>query len=301
VKTVPAFDTFIAIDWSGAAKNYDGIAVAACREGQSSPKLIVPKHASRWTRSTIADWLCRELSRRRRLLIGMDFAFAFPFEDHGYLGGEAQHLESVFDLWRLINKASPDLDFGCESLIGHPRYARLFWKSGPRPEDWIESKRRTERACAEQTKTRPETVYKLVGSKQVGKASITGIRVLHHIRSINRDRVAFWPFEKTRESVIVEIYPTLFRKWSTGSLAKLRSIHDLNRALTFFDCDSVRYRKTMSDHEGDALISAAALRAIAREPAAWSHREIKSPRVQREGWIFGVRGIRSDVRGNGRH
>ena len=39
-----------------------------------------------------------------RLLIGLDFAFGFPFEgkDVGYLGGRARQVDSVFSLWELI-------------------------------------------------------------------------------------------------------------------------------------------------------------------------------------------------------
>jgi hypothetical protein len=285
---LPRFDTFIAIDWSGAAKNYDGIAVASCEVGRAAPTLIFPERSERWSRSRIAEWLCTQIASRRRLLIGLDFAFAFPFGGNGYLGGEAQQLRSVFDLWTLIDQSSQDSDFGCESFVDDSSYASLFWKSGPRPPHWTESKRRTEHACAELTQTRPETVFKLLGTKQVGKASITGIRVLHHIRAINAGRVSFWPFEKARGCVMVEIYPTLFRKRSTGSLAKIRSVDQLNAALKFFDSASVRGPDGMSDHETDAVISAAAVRAIAVKPSTWSHAEITSPRVQREGWIFGL-------------
>jgi hypothetical protein len=285
---VPRFDTFIAIDWSGATKQYSGIAVAACDSGRSTPKLIRPLAAPRWTRSTVADWLCGKLAGRRRLLIGLDFAFGFPFADGGYLGGNAPLVRSVFDLWKLIDSESPDPDFGCDSFISNPAYSSLFWKAGPTPLHWIEHKRRTEYACAERTRTRPETVYKLLGSKQVGKASLTGMRVLHHIRSVKVGDVAFWPFEKVRTSAMVEIYPTLFRKRSTGSSAKLRSSRDLNQALTVFGCNAISHSRNLSDHETDALISAAGLRTIAQSPTTWSHRDLSSSRVQREGWIFGV-------------
>lgn len=44
-----------------------------------------------------------------------------------------------------------------------------------------------------------------------------------------------------------------------------------------------------SDHDTDALLSAAGLRMIAGDPDVWTPAEWRSPRVQREGWIFGVR------------
>ena len=74
-------------------------------------------------------------------------------------------------------------------------------------------------------------------------------------------------------------------------MAKLRS-QDLKTALAVFGSDSMHRSRSgdLSDHETDALISAAGLRSLARIPATWSHPELASPRVQREGWILGVGG-----------
>ena len=288
----PAFDAFIAVDWSGASKPSNGIAVAKCELGKSAPKLIAPRSSTRWTRSAIAEWLARELDGEQTLLIGFDFAFGLPFEkDHGYLGGNAVHIRNIFDLWNLIEEHSlEDQDYGCAAFVGHPQYASLFWKSGPRPGTWIERKRHTELACAEATRTYPDTVYKLLGSKQVGKASITGIRVLNHIRSSHKARVSFWPLEQIHNSVVVEIYPTLFRRSATGSIGKVRSLSSLNTALARFDSRPV-YRRggtELSDHETDALLSAAGLRQFAALPSTWIIDDAKTPLAKREGWIFGV-------------
>jgi hypothetical protein len=287
---IPNFDAFIAIDWSGAARSYDGIAVAMCRGGQSAPKLI-PSMRSRWTRLEIAEWLKRRLDGTRRLLIGFDFAFSFPYENCGYLGGQAKGIDDTFALWELIDaRSSGDADFGCAHFIGDPNFAPLFWSAGSRPKEWVERKRRTEHACAESTTMRPDTLYKLLHSKQVGKASITGMRVLHHVRSCRPDSVAIWPFETPRTSAIVEIYPTIFRKRAMGSIAKVRSPADLNVALEALDSNPMPNARgfRVSDHETDALISAAGLRCIARNPEVWKSAELTSPRVRREGWIFGI-------------
>lgn len=287
---VPEFDGFVAIDWSGAVRNYDGIAVAICRPGRAAPRLIKATGV-RWTRKTIAGWLKSQLGSGHRLLIGFDFAFGFPFETGGgYLGGKAPGIDDIFSLWTLIEaRSSGDPDFGCMRFIDDADYTSLFWLQGSRPLHWIERKRRTEFACAELTKTRPDSLYKMLHSKQVGKASITGMRVLHHIRAGMTGRVAIWPFEKVRESAIVEIYPTMFRKMATGAIAKIRSRQQLNVALGRIGSQPMRSIKAdFSDHETDALLSAAGLRKIASDPAIWSPPETRSPRVQREGWIFGV-------------
>jgi hypothetical protein len=290
---IPEFDTFIAMDWSGAMGRYNGIAVAICEAGEGAPRLVEPRGSRSWTRSAIAKWLEDLLDRGGRNLIGLDFAFGFPFEtEFGYLGGYAPGVNDVFKLWSLIEAHScGDPDFGCAKFICRPEYETLFWKSGKRPQNWIERKRRTEHACAENTGTRPDTLYKLLHSKQVGKASITGMRVLHHVRSRKAaDRVAIWPFEKVRSSAIVEIYPTMIRKIANGSIAKLKSATELNQALRNLDSRPLARpaKQNLSDHETDALISAAGLRWIARNPKVWSNAVLRSRIVHREGWIFGV-------------
>ena len=284
------FDAFVAIDWSGAARNYAGVAVAVCNAGQGSPRLVASRNA-RWKRQEVAEWIKSYLKRGRRVLIGFDFAFGFPFEDCGYLGGQAAGVDRIFDLWALIERrCAGEPDFGCNPFVAYPDYAELFWKTGRRPERWIERKRYTEKACAETTQTRPDTLYKLLHSKQVGKGSITGMRVLHHIRSSVGNDVAVWPFEVPRRSVIVEIYPTLFRKMATGSIAKLRSLGELNAGLIALGSRPIARGRgfSLSDHETDALISAAGLRMVARSSKVWAPAELDSPRVSREGWIFGV-------------
>ena len=158
------------------------------------------------------------------------------------------------------------------------------------PSGWVERKRLTEYACADVTHTHPDTLYKMLHSKQVGKASVTGMRVLRHIRSRNRSRVAIWPFETVRSSAIVEIYPTMFRKMASGSTAKLRSISDLNKALLQLGSRpmSSKVKRELSDHETDALLSAAGLRTVATDPDVWVAAESALTQARKEGWIFGV-------------
>jgi hypothetical protein len=291
---LPRYDTFMAIDWSGARHSYNGIAVAKCKRGKSAPQLVSSKLNAHWTRTEIAGWLCEELKGRSRILIGLDFAFGFPFEEEvGYLQGHTGEPRSIFDLWKWIDDNSGgETDFGCNTFTGDPRFAPLFWKSGQLPEGWIARKRLTELTCAETNNIRPESVYKLVGSKQVGKASLTGMRVLHHIRRDRGGSVSFWPFEPPLGSTITEIYPTLFRKSAKNSLAKLRTHRDLNEALAAFDSEAMpRSTRRLSDHETDALISAAGLRSLAVRQTTWSHPELTSQQVQLEGWIFGVAAV----------
>lgn len=281
------FDGYIAIDWSGADGRYVGISIAACAPGGTAPRLVAPEGA-RWTRTAVADWLDRELRSGRRLLIGCDFAFGLPFEQRGYLAGSTPDLADIFGLWDLIEDASGGAaDFGCARALADPRFAPLYWQSGRQPATWTLRQRQAELACAAATGTHPECVFKLIGAKQVGKASLTGIRVLRHVRAANPGRVAVWPFEPVGgKSVLVEIYPTLFRKQAAGGVAKLRTREALNAALRKLGARGVAAR-TLSDHDTDALISAAGLRRLV-ERAGVALSPPEDPRVRREGWIFGV-------------
>lgn len=278
------FEAFIAIDWSGGRRNYRGIAVARCANGREGPHLVRPA-TRQWTRTGIADWLLQEVAKGQRLLVGLDFAFGFPYEaDLGYLGGQARGVETIFDLWSLIERSSStEPDYGCAAFIADPLYAELFWHRGPRPTAWVERHRQAEAACVAETKTWPDSLYKLLGPKQVGKASLTGIRVLNRLRAAGN--VAVWPFEDRQGCTLVEIYPTLFRKCATKSTAKIKSLAVLNAALGHFDSGPAAVSPDrLSDHDGDALISAAGLRAFAPQLEMW---EVPD-QVRREGWIFGV-------------
>lgn len=286
------FDEFIALDWSGAAGRYEGISVARCMPGRDAPQRVPPSAIGvgvpRWTRTAVAAWLESELRSGRRLLIGFDFAFGMPFEPGlGYLAGDASEASDIFALWDLIEHAGAgDADFGCLSVIADSRFAPLYWRSGTQAKTWILRQRRSEIACVAASGTRPECVFKLIGSKQVGKASLSGIRVLRHVRARNPGRVAVWPFEPVgTKSTLVEIYPTLFRKLAAGRLAKLRSRETLNAALRQLGSRGVR-EADLSDHDTDALISAAGLRHAMAQPGVLP--AAADERIRREGWIFGV-------------
>lgn len=284
------FDAFIAIDWSGAkGPSYDGIAVALCAPGKAAPRLVRAGH--RWTRSELADWLEGKLAGTERLLVGLDFAFAWPLGARGYRGLEGTSARTVFDLWDAIEESSGgEGDFGCQAVLDDARFTHLFWtiKDKKMPAGWRPGIRQAECACIGETGARPESVFKLIGPKQVGKASLTGMRVLRHLTIANRDAVSVWPYEPARDSVLVEIFPTLFRKQALDKLDKIRDFATLNRALAHFGARPFGdHDLAKSDHNTDALLSAAALRNLAmHEPTLLA--DIDDEAVRREGWIFGV-------------
>src|SRR5205809_3048422 len=83
---VTDFESFVAIDWSGAkGKRHKGIAIAEAR-GDSPPRLIRAGHA--WSREEVLGWLVKRASKERTLF-GFDFSFAPPLIERGdYLPGE---------------------------------------------------------------------------------------------------------------------------------------------------------------------------------------------------------------------
>lgn len=277
-----SFDSFIAIDWSGAAPGYSGIAVARCT-GDEVPHLVKPP-GKRWTRTAVAEWLDGEISGGLKALVGFDLAFSMPYEADGYLAGCGAR--DAFALWDLVEQASRgEADFGAAFVPADPRFAPCYWTKGTMPATWKLRRRQAELACAASTGTHPETVFKLIGAKQVGKASLTGMRVIRHLRQRLPGRVSVWPFEPAAGSVMVEIYPTLFRKQAAHGIAKLRTTGELNRALRALGSKRLCTRAALSDHDTDALISAAGMRKLWQEGYQLPPVDLHT---RREGWIFGV-------------
>ena len=272
------FDGFVAIDWSGAAgKGYRGIAVAQCRPGRGAPRLVAPPQAA-WTRSDVFHWLTRQ-TRKRRLLVGIDMAFALPAP-----------FEPPPAQWARIEAfCHGDADFaGQRVALADAR----FWRSGTRPANWIEHQRPAELACIEQGLGHPQTPLKLIGARQVGLGTLAGARLLHRLRSEQPQHWLIWPFDGQPQdddarSVCVEMYPRLFIRHAGGGNAKLRDVAALATALRAFDSAAPRLTY-VDDHQADALVSAAGLRHDADRESLW-----RAGIGQRHGWIFGVPAIRS--------
>ena len=288
------FDVWIGIDWSGAKGRYTGIALAECAGDSgpnSGPRLIAPQ-GSRWTRGAVAEYLGQRIAAGERLLAGFDFAFGFPWiAGEGYLAGRAPEIADIFSLWERIEQASEAApDFHAGPLVTHPAFAASYWVSGKQKPDWRNDKRLTETECGKATSTYPETVFKLIGTKQVGKAALAGIRTLRAIRLAAPGDVAVWPFEEAaRPAILVEIYPTLFRRQALGGTAKIKDRATLDTALAALGSGPAEGAPArFSDHDGDALISAAGLRWLDRAGRLFALPAGTAAQARREGWIAGV-------------
>ncbi|EWY39852.1 hypothetical protein N825_04980 [Skermanella stibiiresistens SB22] len=285
-----SFDSFIGIDWSGATgKRYQGIAVAECGRGRAAPHLIRPPTAGRvWTRTQVLDWLDQRVDQGGRLLIGIDCAFSLPFDTAA--AWLPRGAGDVFALWDLVERAcQADADLFGGAFPRDPAYAAGYWTAGPRVESFHLGRRATEDACRAGGYGSPESPFKLIGAKQVGKGALAGMRLLRALRA-RRNDVKVWPFEPPSSgATIVEIYPRLFLMRVGWGTRKVRSWADLNACLDRLDTDPIEDNQSQpTDHETDALVSAAGLRALSHDPRVWAPPGLNDRARRQEGWIFGV-------------
>jgi hypothetical protein len=239
----------------------------------------------------VLEWL-RDRMHTRRVLVGFDFAFAYAHADLGcYFPETGPKLGDVRSLWSLVQ----DVCGGVPELYGAPFYTRedlVFHRHFLSPKgkgDLFTSRRRlTEAACADITW--PHPVMKCVGAANVGTGSLAGMRLLDHLKREMGNQVAVWPFEALDgRSVLVEIFPRLYFKRAKVDPRSWREPAALNQVLAFYGSAALPASWVPArEDEPDALISAAALRALSEIPAIWST-PLDIPAAKTvEGWIFGV-------------
>lgn len=289
------FTHFVAIDWSGAkGARQKGIAIAVADAQGGPPALAQPDRA--WSREDVLAIL-RDLPDDT--LVGLDLGMSLPFADCGaYFPGWDRSPANARELWALVDTicaGDPNLEVG--SFVSHP-VAREYFHHGEHMGENYRCDgaahrngrlRATEHAQARMG-CRPHSNLKLVGSGQVGKSSLTGMRVLHQLGG----EVAVWPFDPLplRGSVIVEMYTAIpaLAAGRTAASSKLRDYEALNAALAHPAIGSppVRGAGPLSDDIADALLTAAWLRASAGDPIRWSPPGLTPDIARTEGWTFGA-------------
>ncbi|MES2336548.1 MAG: hypothetical protein V4537_00445 [Pseudomonadota bacterium] len=283
------FGRFVAIDWSGAVgPRQRGIAIAECETGRDAPTLVRPGHI--WSRAEVLDWV---YAVPPDSLIGFDLGPALPFIDRGaYFPLWDASPENARGLWALVETictGDPYLSAG--SFVDHVQAARHFRRHGGRTGDLFEPGRGrlrvTERAQQAQGLS-PYSNLNLVGAAQVGKSSLTGMRLLHRLSG----DVAIWPFDPlpTTGSVVVELYTTLaaIAAGRSRGRSKMRTYADLDAALNTLGSIRTGGSGSIPDHASDAILTAAWIRANADRAELW-HPTALTPDVARtEGWTFGV-------------
>ena len=296
----PKFDHFLALDWSGAkGERHKGIALALA-EADGGPPVLVKPPARGWSRVEVMGLLA---DLPPRTLVGADLGISLPYQDAGaFFPGWDESPRNAKKLWAMIDEiCADDPHLGAHSFIEHPQASRYFRHGKDKEGDRFlldgaitkEGRFRVAEGAQRAQKCRPVSNFNLVGAAQVGKSSLTGMRMLHQLRG----KLNVWPMDPIPErssplkgSVLVEIYTGLASKETAalGARTKLLTYADLNAALEVLDCPAIDAYGDIDDHSSDALLTAAWLRKVALEPKRWEPRFLTAEIAWTEGWTFGA-------------
>jgi hypothetical protein len=280
------FESYVAIDWSGAkGRRHKGIAIAEAR-GSAAPRLVRPGHV--WSREEVLAWLL-ERAAKEPTLFGFDFSFAPPIIERGeYLPGEPDVPRTAREFWAYVDQRSDDEDLGAASFLETAHRKHFYFGIA----DGVKADFVRHRCCEVQFNAlgggKASSVYDAIGAAQVAKGSFAGMRLLHRLAG----KVPIWPFDPLpdRGSAVVEIYSRLFLKLAGTRGTKVRSMTDLNEVLYRLGSPALDAAgEWLSDHQTDALVTAAGMRALAlHEPRAFAPDGLTPHIARSEGWTFGV-------------
>lgn len=289
----------MAIDWSGAAgQHLPGIAMALCSVGTRTPRLITPTGHRHWSRQGVLDYLLTALPHDT--LVGMDLGISLPFADAGaFFPGWDQSPSDARALWRFIDEICVDAPhLAVSHFVNHTDASAYFRRHGGHEGQRFHHPQATHRrgrlriteTAQERLGCKPYSNFNLVGAAQVGKSSLTGMRLLNQLQR----RLFVWPVDgiaaPSSGSVLVEIYTTIAAiagKRSAGR-SKMRTGHDLDDALGHLDSAPTGIVGPIDDHSCDALITAAWLRRHAQDEALWNPENLHENIAKTEGWTFGA-------------
>ncbi len=285
------FRHFAAVDWSGAAgERHHGIAVALCSLGSAAPELIRPGH--RWSRHEVLDWLLTAMPSET--LVGFDMGISLSFADRdAYFPGWSESPATARGLWVLVDRiCADDPHLAATSFVDHPEAARHFRRHGGREGEHFGGGRgrfRVTELAQQALGCRPSSNFNLVGAAQVGKSSLTGMRLLHQL-----DRaLPVWPIDPLPErgSAMVEIYTTIaaMAAGRRAGKSKIRDRTELDAALVKLGSEPLGGIGPIADHASDAIVTAAWLRRNARRPELWQPAAMTPEVARTEGWTFGAR------------
>jgi len=276
------FDCFVGIDWSGDKKIWQkGLKVAVATPGKKAPEIQVgPGLRGRWSRTEVTKWIA-SFVRAQRALIGIDFAFGFPSVE--------KLLEGTILDWHYVENLCADDEnyYGGKffRVAGAPHSVLINSPWLPRVHYSAHHLRITELEAKRIKGATPQCIFNAVGGAQVGPSSISGMRCLLHLRKEHSRTISIWPFDEIDDakSVIVEMFPRYFAL-SRSIDPNLADHAILNYALERFGSDPV-VTAPASEDEGDAILSAAALRALSDDNSLFNLPDLS---IRNEGWIFGV-------------
>lgn len=288
------FRHFLAIDWSGAkGPVQQGIALALAHADGGPPVLI--ERGRGWSREDVLALLREDLPDDT--LVGLDLGIALPFADcGGYFPGSGQSPDNAPDLWALVDDiCSRDPNLGAQSFVDHPEF-RPYFRDGTETGSHFgcdgaahgRGRFRVTEAAQAAMGCKPYSNFNLVGAAQVGKSSLTGMRLLHRLRG----QLPVWPVDECTEqgSAVVEIYTSLaaLEAGRSAARAKMRSGEELDAALASLSAPPTGHAGAIDDHSSDALLAAAWLRHVVGEQSRWEPPALTPEIARTEGWTFGA-------------
>jgi hypothetical protein len=282
---VKRFESFVAIDWSGAkGKRHKGIAIAEAR-GESAPRLVRPGHV--WSREEVLHWLLKRAANEPTLF-GFDFSAAPPIVERGeYLLGEPGIPKTAREFWAYVDSRCDDEDLGAASFLEIAHRKHFYFGIADGVKAGFMHFRQCDARLNAQGGRKIASAYDAIGAAQVAKASFSGMRLLHRLDG----QVAIWPMDPLPErgSAVVEIYTRIYLRRAGMSGTKLRTRAALNLALEGLDSPPAKLRFEPTDHQTDALVTAAGMRQLAMtEPRAFDPEGLTPEIARSEGWTFGV-------------
>ncbi|MCX7864609.1 MAG: hypothetical protein N2423_06205 [Novosphingobium sp.] len=270
------------------------MALAICDDTGGAPALI--HQGKPWSRSEVLAFLLAKLPPET--LVGIDIGVSLPFIDAGaFFPGWDESPADARGLWALIERICADDPYlSAASFVDHSIASRYFRRHGRREGDHFHlpgaAHRRGRFRVTELAQAalgcRPYSNFNLVGAAQVGKSSLTGMRMLHRLDG----RIPVWPVDPLPATgpVIVEIY-TALAAIAAGRNAQRSKITDragLDAALASLGSPGWSASTALNDHAADALITAAWLRANAHRQDLWRPAGLTETVARTEGWTFGA-------------
>lgn len=298
------FSSFACIDWSGQnIARPKGLALAVAHDDQA-PQLISNGVHTYWSRADLRDWLLQQAEYDADMLIGLDLSFGFPFADQGaYFPQWDDSPADPKSLWALVDDiCAADDHLSVASFLDHAQASRHFRHSKHQVGDLFGNLHSANRGLGrlraveayqrvteyQPSRSQSASCSNLVGAAQVGKSSLTGMRVLHQLDGA----IAIWPFDPIPEKgpMIVEIYTSIAARAAgvPKGRSKIRNRIGLDAALKNLGSPLSEILTQYDDHSIDALITAAWMRNAASNRQFWSPNAMKSEIASQEGWTFGV-------------
>ena len=286
--TMP-FEKYVAIDWSGSRRPRltPKIQVAEYDPADRTVAIVRSPFANgRWSRAGVFEQMQRWFDEHS-VLIGFDFAFAYPYADRGaYFPCGPPPPADVRQLWATVERVcGPDDNFYGGPFYRGPAspFRHFHLCHDCRGANYEERFRVTDQRAVNAAGRHPSSVFRCVGPNQVGPGSVAGMRFLHWV---HQEQIAtIWPFDPPDRTTMVEIYPRLF----LNHAEIIRSNPpDPATVAELVECYGATLRgapEQWTDDERDALVSAAGMGWFANQPPTW---QAPTHAATHEGWIFGV-------------